>query len=115
MSPTGDLLVTFIFVWGGVSSSLLRSPRVLHWHGTLPGAAHPSGKQIRKHHTEDIIIRCCECLRMCGLRTCVNAWNVGIGRRAHQRCEQRYFIQYEAAVELAPASIAQWQSVSLVN
>ena len=34
MSPTGDLLVTLIFVWGGVLLSLLRDPRVLHWHGT---------------------------------------------------------------------------------
>ena len=43
MSPTGDLLVTLIFLWGGVLSSLLRGPRVLHWHGTKPGAAHPLG------------------------------------------------------------------------
>ena len=34
MSPTGDLLVTLIFDWGGVHLSLLSGPRVLHWHGT---------------------------------------------------------------------------------
>ena len=43
MSPTGDLLVTFIFVGGNVLLSLLRGFQVLHWHGTEPGAAHPSG------------------------------------------------------------------------
>mmetsp|Transcript_78620 Transcript_78620/g.243925 ORF Transcript_78620/g.243925 Transcript_78620/m.243925 type:complete len:365 (-) Transcript_78620:38-1132(-) len=41
MSPTGDLLVTSIFLWGSVSLSLLKSLHVLHWHGTSPGAAHP--------------------------------------------------------------------------
>ena len=34
MSPTGDLLVTLIFLWGGVLLSLLRGPRVLHQHCT---------------------------------------------------------------------------------
>ena len=34
MPPTGGLLVTFIFDWGGVHLSLLSVPRVLHWHGT---------------------------------------------------------------------------------
>lgn len=41
MSPTGDLLVTPIFLWGDVASSLLRHSYVLPWHGTSPGAAHP--------------------------------------------------------------------------
>ena len=43
ISPTGELLVTLIFLWGGYSFCLQRSPHVLHWHGTSPGAAHPSG------------------------------------------------------------------------
>ena len=43
MSPTGDLLVTFIFAWGSVLLSLLGDLHVLHWHGTLLGAAYPSG------------------------------------------------------------------------
>ena len=42
MSPTGDLLVTPIFLWGDAALSLLRLSHVLHWHGTKPGAAHPS-------------------------------------------------------------------------
>ena len=43
MSPTGDLLVTSIFRWGGAHSSLLSGPCVLRWHSTLLVAAHPSG------------------------------------------------------------------------
>ena len=43
MSPTGDLLVTWMFQRGVVVLSLLRHTQVLHWHGTTPGAAHPSG------------------------------------------------------------------------
>ena len=43
MSPTGDLLVTLIFAWGDALLSLLGDSRVLHWHGTEPGAAHPLG------------------------------------------------------------------------
>ena len=35
LSSTGDLLVTLTFLWGGVLSSLLRGPRVLHWSGVL--------------------------------------------------------------------------------
>jgi hypothetical protein len=41
MSPTGDLHVTSIFLWGDVALSLLRHSYVLPWPGTLPGAAHP--------------------------------------------------------------------------
>ena len=41
MSPTGDLLVTFIFDWGDVLLSLLGGSHVLHWHCTKLGAAHP--------------------------------------------------------------------------
>jgi len=41
MSPTGDLLVTAIFVWGGRVLGLPTAPHVLRWHGTKPGAAHP--------------------------------------------------------------------------
>jgi hypothetical protein len=41
MSPTGDLLVAFICLREGALSSLLRGPCALHWHRTLPGAAHP--------------------------------------------------------------------------
>ena len=47
MSPTGDLLVTSIFRWGGAHSSLLSGPCVLRWHSTLLVAAHPSG--VTKH------------------------------------------------------------------
>ena len=36
MSPTGDLHVTLIFLWGGARLSLLRDPHMLHWHGTKP-------------------------------------------------------------------------------
>ena len=43
MSPTGDLLVTSIFCWGSVFTSLLWSLHVLRWHGTEPVAAHPMG------------------------------------------------------------------------
>ena len=31
----------FFFLRGGAPLSLLRDPRVLHWHGTKLGAAHP--------------------------------------------------------------------------
>jgi hypothetical protein len=41
MSPTGDLHVTFIFLWEDVALSLLRHSCVLPWPGTLLGAAHP--------------------------------------------------------------------------
>ena len=41
MSPTGDLLVTLIFRWGGVLSSLLRGPRVLHWPCTSASCGTP--------------------------------------------------------------------------
>ena len=50
MSPTGDLLVTSIFLWGGLHSSLLSVPRVLRWHGTSLVAAHPSG--VTQHMRE---------------------------------------------------------------
>ena len=49
MSPTGDLLVTSIFLRGGPASSLLRRSHMLHWHGTSPGAAYPSGKHNLYH------------------------------------------------------------------
>jgi hypothetical protein len=35
------LLVTLIFLWGGVLLSLLSDPRVLHWPRTMLVAAHP--------------------------------------------------------------------------
>ena len=41
MSPTGDLLVTMIFRWGGYPLSLLRESRMLPWHCTLLRAAYP--------------------------------------------------------------------------
>jgi hypothetical protein len=43
MSPTGDLLVTYIFVGGNVLLSLLRGFKVLNWNGKEPGAANRSG------------------------------------------------------------------------
>ena len=49
MSPTGDLLVTSIFLWGGAHSSLLSGPRVLRWHSTSLVAAHPSRVTISRH------------------------------------------------------------------
>ena len=48
MSPTGDLLVTCIFRWGGSASSLLGRPHLLRWHSTLPGAAYPLGEQCHQ-------------------------------------------------------------------
>ena len=42
MSPTGDLLVTLIFLRGGSPASLLKDPRALHQHCTELAAAHPS-------------------------------------------------------------------------
>ena len=51
MSPTGDLHVTAMSLWGEVALSLLRRSYVLPWHGTLPGAAHPTtlGSTIIEH------------------------------------------------------------------
>ena len=43
MSPTGDLIVTSIFVWGGAFLSLLRGLRVLRQNCTSLVAAHPLG------------------------------------------------------------------------
>ena len=43
MFPTGDLLVTCIFGWGSDLLSLLGDLHMLHWHGTLSGAAYPLG------------------------------------------------------------------------
>ena len=68
MSPTGDLLVTPIFRRGDAALSLLRHSHVLHWHGTLSGAAHPlqgnvpeltntaqgDSREGRKSHEESI-------------------------------------------------------------
>ena len=46
MSPTGDLLVTSIFVGGSALLSLLGDLHMLYWHGTLLGAAYPLGYHI---------------------------------------------------------------------
>ena len=51
MSPTGDLLVTTIFLGREFPLSLLRVSQVLHWHGTKPVAARPLGQHI-------ILLRC---------------------------------------------------------
>ena len=69
MSPTGDLLVTSIFLWGGAHSSLLSGPRVLRWHSTSLVAAHPSRVTIPRHcllnkGSDDTVhqVRPCFCL-----------------------------------------------------
>ena len=65
MSPTGDLLVTSIFLRGGFASSLLRQPHMLHWHGTKPGAAYPSGKYSVWFLLSTDCVECAECCVLC--------------------------------------------------
>ena len=59
MSPPGDLLVTSIFLWGGLRSSLLCFHRVLRWHGTSLVAAHPSRVTIFKYCLSESDRCCC--------------------------------------------------------
>lgn len=46
LSPTGDLLVSFIFPREDHALSLLKQSRVLRWHSTSPLAARPLGKYM---------------------------------------------------------------------
>ena len=43
MSPTGDLLVTSIFLGELGLAACCQPAQVLPWHGTSPSVAHPSG------------------------------------------------------------------------